>query len=782
MIEIEIDGKKLKAEPGSMIIEAADNANIYIPRFCYHKKLSIAANCRMCLVEVEKVPKPLPACATPVTDGMKVMTKSASALEAQKYVMEFLLINHPLDCPICDQGGECELQDISMGFGRDDSKFTEAKRSVADDDLGSLIASDMTRCIACTRCVRFGQEIAGIQELGLLNRGNKVQISTYVKHSLKSELSGNIIDLCPVGALTSKPYRFKARPWELNQTASVSPHDCVGSNLFIHTRREKIMRVVPHENEAINETWLSDRDRFSYLGLQHEDRIAKPMIKHRDQWQEVDWTKAFEYAAKGLKEIIREFGADQVAALTSAGSTMEEGYLLQAIMRDLGSENIDYRVQQQDFADEAAHQSRFDIKIEEFSKQDSVFLIGSNIRREQPILSNRIRTATQQQDAKVTSLNLYKIDHVFPMTVDSIVHPEQMVSSLASIAKVLGAESNAPEKLRAGISQANISDDAKAIAEVLKYGENKLIILGSLALNHPQAATLRSLARVIAKTIGAKVAELTAGGNAAGLDAVNAKPGKGPGKGLNAWNAIQEKLKAYILYNLEPDMDCTNPGAVAAALEKAGFVIAFSAFKSNLLEQHADIIFPIVPFSETDGTFMNVEGTQQSFKAAVPCFGEARPGWKVLRVFGNMLQLDGYQYTNNFQVLEELQKSLTNEANDEIFDVELVSGAANGLTRIAEWPLYRSDAIVRRAEALQKSGANEAFALRINQATAAKLSLYNLDKVKVNQGKQKVEVSVMLSEDVPDDCIYLPSAYTETASLGESFGPIEVEPIKVGKL
>ncbi len=556
MIEIEIDGKMVEAKPGSMIIEAADDASIYIPRFCYHKKLSIAANCRMCLVEVEKAPKPLPACATPVADGMKVMTKSAKALEAQKYVMEFLLINHPLDCPICDQGGECELQDISMGFGADNSDYTEAKKSVADEDLGSLIATDMTRCIYCTRCVRFTTEIAGCRELGMLNRGAEQEISTYVKEALKSELSGNIIDLCPVGALTSKPYRFTARPWELTQHKSIAPHDCVGSNFYIHTRREKVMRVVPKDNEALNETWLTDRDRFSYVGLHHADRIAKPMIKHQGQWQEVEWTKAFEYAAKGLKAIIKDSGAEQVGALASPSTTLEEGYLLKKLMDDLEIKNLDYRVQQQDFSDDNHHSRLAEVSVAEFVQQDCIFLIGSNIRREQPILSHRVRTATIENDAKVVSLNMYKADYNFDIQVNAAVAPDEFVYHLAAVAKALNVETLAqtPKNLKAAITKMPVSEEAKAIAQVLQNSKKKLLLTGALTCNHPEAAKIRSLVRLIAKATGANIVELTTGANARGLNAVGVKP-----QGLNSWDMIQEKLKAYILYNLEPEMDCANP-------------------------------------------------------------------------------------------------------------------------------------------------------------------------------------------------------------------------------
>lgn len=775
MIELEIDGKKVQTEPGSMIIEAADNAGIYIPRFCYHKKLSIAANCRMCLVDVEKSPKPVPACATPVNDGMKVQTKSKNALEAQKYVMEFLLINHPLDCPICDQGGECELQDISMGFGRDDSNFTEAKRSVDDEDLGSLIASDMTRCIQCTRCVRFGQEIAGVPELGLLGRSNSVQISTYVKNTLKSELSGNIIDLCPVGALTSKPYRFSARAWELTQHAAIAPHDCLGSNLYLHTRREKVMRAVPHDNEAINETWISDRDRFSYLGLNHADRLAKPMIKHQGEWQEVDWTKAFEYAAKGLKEIIRESGADKLAGLISPNSSTEEGYLFQKILRELGCENIDYRIQQQDFSDDKVQALLFEPSIEDFSSQDRIFLIGSNVRREQPIFANRIHSSVENYDANVCCVNPYDIEFNFPIAAKAIVHPHAMVDMCAQVAKALGAmtHQNTPAKIKASLADVNISAEAKAIAENFNANADhkKLIVLGALTLNHPNAAMIRALARVIAKLTGAKIAELPAGANNNGLNAVGVKPTTG----LNAYSSMQKLLQAYVLFNIEPEFDFANPYAAQHALEKAGFVVAFTAYQSPALLAHADILLPIVPFAETDATYVNIENTWQTMQTLLPSFAEARPGWKVLRVFANMLQLPGYQYGSAAEILAELKNYLAPQDTNEIFDVTLNLPTELKLTRITEWPLYRSDAIVRRAEALQRCGGNEACAVHVNQRTAENLKIANAAKVRVRQALPFTEVPLTISAAIPDNCVYVANAYPETSLLGESFGSIEIE-------
>lgn len=668
MIEIEIDGKKLDVPQGIMIIEAADNAGIRIPRFCYHKKLSIAANCRMCLVEVEKVGKPLPACATPVTPGMKVMTQSAKAIDAQKSVMEFLLINHPLDCPICDQGGSCELQDISMGYGADVSRYTEGKRSVKDQDLGSLVATDMTRCIQCTRCVRFGQEIAGIREMGTIGRGEHVEIGTFLKGEiLTSELSGNIIDLCPVGALTSKPFRFTARSWELEQQTTIAPHDAVGSNIYVHTRRGKVMRVVPKENEQVNETWISDRDRFSYEGMYSEDRLTMPMIKVNNQWQETDWTTALEFVTNELKRIQQQFSANQIAALASPNSTTEEFYLLQKLMRHLGSSNIDHRLHQTDTSDQV-HMPLYPslgMNIEDIEKQHTFLLIGSNIRQELPLIAHRIRKA-QAQGAKVISVTntkeLYEI-------------------------------------VQGDLFKEHFAADKKA-----------LILLGAQAMNHAESSQIRSAAQMIADKYQATLGILTAGANHAGAWLAGAIPHrKAAGEivdamGLSTQQALAAKLKAYLLFNIEPDQDIANAVTVNNALAQAECVIAFSAFKAESLLAHAHVLLPTAIFAENQGTYVNLEGRWQSFSASVPYLGDARPLWKILRVLANLLNFTGFDYNTVDAVRDELQeaiKKIPQRMQNKLPILKTFTPTVTEFAKVPQWAIYNGDMLVRRANALQ---------------------------------------------------------------------------------
>jgi NADH-quinone oxidoreductase subunit G len=753
MIEIEIDGKTIEVEPGSMIIEVADKAGIPIPRFCYHKKLSIAANCRMCLVEVEKAPKPLPACATPVTAGMKVSTCSAKAKDAQRAVMEFLLINHPLDCPICDQGGECELQDISLEYGKDVSRFTEGKRAVDDDNLGSLIATEMTRCIQCTRCVRFGQEIAGLRELGATGRGENMQITTYVQHSMQSEISGNIIDLCPVGALTSKPFRFTARAWELQQAPSIAPHDCLGSNIYLHSRRQQVMRAIPRDNEAINETWLSDRDRFSYLAINSADRVTKPMVKVNGNWQETDWATALEKVAHQFKNM----SAEQIAALISPSATIEELYLLQKLLRAIGCHNIDHRLHQTDFADDAHVElyPSLGISIEELETQDAILLVGANIQREQPLAAHRIRKATLR-GARVASVNVVDYEFNFTQQEKFIVSPDRLVAHLTA--------------------------ETTALANLLQAGEKKIILLGAIAQNHPQAAVIKALVRKIAELSGAKIGYLTEGANAAGAWLAGAIPHRAAAgemvanAGVNTQTLLAQPKKAYLLFGVEPQLDCANPAQALAALQQAEFVVACSPFKANIYLEHADVILPIAAFAETSGTFVNVEGRWQSFAAAVPAPDEARPGWKVLRVLGNLLDVAGFDYVSSEDARDEL-KQLAENVNLQLAPWTCPTEfqtKANELTRITEWPLYSGDSVVRRAAALQQSAAHEATAIYINPQLAARLQLQAGQIVNAVQGNGKAQLPVIIDARIPDACVWIPAGRQETAVLGDSFGAIEI--------
>lgn len=785
MIEIEIDGKKFQVEPGKMIIEVADQADIRIPRFCYHKKLSVAANCRMCLVDVEKSGKPLPACATPVTDGMIVRTQSAKALDAQKGVMEFLLLNHPLDCPICDQGGECELQDVAMGYGSDFSRYHEGKRSVKDKSLGSLVATEMTRCIHCTRCVRFGDEVAGLQELGTMGRGESTEIGTYVEKSLTSELSGNIIDLCPVGALTSKPFRFHARAWELEQHPSIAPHDCIGSNIGVHTlRKQKVMRVVPRENEAINETWLSDRDRFSYEGLDSEQRLLMPMVKQNGEWQVVDWVVALQAVADGLKQIVTKQGANKIGALLSPSTTVEEAYLLQKILRQLGSNNIDHRLQQTDFA--AQHTMPafpgLHINLETLEQQDTIVLIGSHITREQPIAAHRVRKASLQ-GAAVHVINPVDYPFHFTMAGKHIVKPSAIPQVLAEVIKALLNDGvTAPiDGLTQLVASIQPTSEAKALATRLQKDNQKLIVLGAIAQNHPYASTIKYLAEIIARMSHAHVGILTAGANAAGAWLAGAVPHRGLAMkhlaepGLDTVAMLQAKLAAYILLNVEPGLDCADPVMANAAMEQAELVIAITPFFCEKVASYADVFLPSVPFTETSGTFVNTEGKWQRFKGAVPAQGEARPGWKILRVLGNLLQLPHFDYQSTEEIVTAVEKATAEVISQHHKELHLptsIPAVIDGIERISAWPIYRADALVRRAPSLQAIVINDDPAVYLPITLANQLQISADNWVQVTAGESQVILPAVLVDNMPENTVYIPRGFPETADLSGAFGAV----------
>lgn len=772
-IEIEIDGKILQAKPNAMVIQVADEAGIYIPRFCYHKHLSVAANCRMCLVEVEKSPKPLPACATPVMAGMKVLTRSPKALAAQKAVMEFLLINHPLDCPICDQGGECELQDLSMGFGPADSYYTEGKRAVADKDIGPLIETEMTRCIHCTRCVRFGAEVAGMRELGATGRGEHMEIGTYIEHAMKSEVSGNVIDICPVGALTSKPFRFTARAWELEQRPTISPHDSVGSNLNAHMRTGKVMRMVPRENNHINETWISDRDRFSYEALYHADRIKKPLIKKSGQWQEVDWQTALEFTASGIQKVLADSTPDKIGALASPNATLEEFYLLQKLFRGLGSNNIDHRLRQSDFSDQdqMAAFPGLGMSIADIEQCDTIFLVGSNIQKEQPSAFLRVRKAALK-GARVMALNAFDYPFSFDLTEKQIVSPDEIVQTLGRIANVLSDSTHTEEM----------------IAKHLQEGKKACILLGNMALNSPEAGLIRALCYQIAKQKDAHVGLLTEGANAAGAWLAGAVPHRGPAastvkkSGLNAQTLWQESCKAYVLLNVEPDLDCANPVAALHALEQAEFVVSLSLFKNAVLDQHADVILPITPFTETSGTFVNAAGEWQKFAGVATVFEEARPAWKILRVLGNFFHLEGFDYQSSEEVHDEVkravdQMALVTTVNTELSSTQLKKHDPKGLYRIGTIPIYAGDSLVRRAKALQAAQPvleGDVGVVRIHPALAAKLQLQERVVVTVKQKLGQVRLPVVFDERLPERGVFVAGGIPESSGLSSLFGEIEI--------
>lgn len=784
MATIEIDGKSIEVENGQMIIEAADEAGIYIPRFCYHKKLSVAANCRMCLVEVESNRKTVPACATPISHGMKVFTRSAAAVRSQEAVMEFLLINHPLDCPICDQGGECELQDVSMGFGRDASMYQETKRAVADDDLGSLIATEMTRCIQCTRCVRFGEEIAGLPELGGIGRGEQMQISTYVAHSMQSEVSGNIIDLCPVGALTSKPFRFQARPWELTQSPGIAPHDCLGSHIYIHTRRQDLMRVVPKEEESINEVWLSDRDRFSYLGLQHPNRLAQPRVKRNGCWETVDWQTALSFAAHGIANVIKQHGPQQCAAFISPSATLEESYLLQKMMRHMGVHNLDYRLQQTDFRDQAQQKSMpvSNCPYADLEQQRQILLVGCHVDREVPLAGLRLRQA-YLDGANIFAINMVDYDHHFKLSEKWIVSPRDLPMHLAAVLSAVSQSTAemlpAEQKLILGIKP----DKNQIMLAQQLLQPHSVIVSGALCDNHPQAALVRSLLAAIAKYSGARQLHFTTGANSAGAAFAGMLPHRSvAGKaietpGLDVHSALGAQLKGYLLFGVEPEFDFANPSMARRSMLGAECVVVVSAFNSDAIEEYADVILPMAPYAETSGTYINVNGLWQSTKGAVSPFAQARPGWKILRVLGNLLHCDGFDYTSSQDVLDEVRHHfvMMHEPHYDTFYPETMPALSlEQLERIGEWDLYRSDAIVRHAEALQSCGAANSACVRMHSRTADRLGLGEMATV----AQEDIAVTLPLIRDdrVAEETVWVANGFPETVDLGQAFGAITIDP------
>lgn len=786
MVELEIDNMPITVEPGTSIIEAADKLGIYIPRFCYHKKLSIAANCRMCLVEVEKVGKALPACATPVTQGMKVYTVSKKAVEAQRMVMEFLLINHPLDCPICDQGGECELQDQSMGYGSSHSNYEQSKRAVFDEDIGPLIETEMTRCIQCTRCVRFGEEIAGLRELGVTSRGENEQIGTYVKHMMQSEVAGNVIDLCPVGALIAKPSRYTLRAWEVLENPAIAPHDCVGANIFVHSRsqeyvpQKQIMRVVPRENAAINETWISDRDRFSYLGLTHPERILNPKVKRNGVWKEVEWQPALLEIADRLQAIIQEQSSDQIAALASPNSSLEELYLLQKWLRTFGCSNVDHRLRQQDFSDQdlMPEYPHLGLKIVDIDSLDNILLIGSHIRYEQPSLGLRINKAVQD-GAKVLAINPMDYRFVFPLaekiiTADIVYAVAEVVAALAQSAGQAVAELSIQP-----------SANALAIATQLKNSKKNAIFLGEYALSLADSANLRALVQKIKEMTGATVGYLTAGANGAGAWIAGAVPHRGPAgqavetPGLNAFDFLtQQPKRAYILLGVEPEMDCIAPHAALKALQEAGLVVCLSSFASPNMEKYADFILPIAPFTETISTYVNVEGDWQSSPVISVPSGNSKPAWKIIRVLANLMELPGFDYADIHAVLAELSELVDNQPDNtsQAFPLKIKTLEKNDtqLKRLAPWLMYRVDGLTRRAEALQATQSKRLTEIAIHENLAKKLNLSVTEKLIATQGSSEISLPWRIDNRLAENMVFIPSALDETAGFGQASAPISL--------
>ena len=760
-VTLEIDGRAVSVAPGATVMDAATKLGIYVPHFCYHRKLSIAANCRMCLVQIEKAPKPQPACATPAGEGMKVYTHSEPAIEAQKGVMEFLLINHPLDCPICDQGGECQLQDLAVGYGQSSSRYQEAKRVVVNKNLGPLISTDMTRCIHCTRCVRFGQEVAGVMELGMAGRGEHAEILTFVSRTVDSELSGNMIDVCPVGALTSKPFRYSARNWELSRRRGVSAHDSLGSNLVIQAKQDRVMRVLPADNEAVNECWLSDRDRYAYEGLNSEERLLHPMVKRAGAWVEVDWPEALDIAAQGLREAIGRHGPEALGVLLAPHLTLEELHLGARLARGLGSENVDHRIRQRDFRATDAGIPWLGLPVAELERLEAILVVGSAPRQEQPLVAARLRRAARAGVA-VSFLDVTRDDPLLPLAARSTVKPSELAASLAAIAGVSGAR--AP------------NDGERAIAASLS-GKRSAIVLGHYAQQHPDYAALLAAARALAGATGATLGAFPDGANAVGAHLVGALPGQG---GLDARAMMEEPRRAYVMLGIElgPEMGVQAMRSLAAA----DFGVVLTAFRGPSAE-HASVMLPVAPYAESAGIFVNLEGRVQSFTAAVRPQGEAREGWRVLRMLGSLLGLEGFEA----ETIEEVRASIGAPGGDLQAWATSRLGAfggsgvlvparamGEGLERIAEFPIYGSDPIVRRAPSLQKTAdGRRARTARMNPATLAALGVTHGQRVRLVQGGGEATMAAAADASVPEGCVRVARGLAETAALGE--GPIAIE-------
>jgi NADH-quinone oxidoreductase subunit G len=780
MVEIEVDGTKVEVLEGSTVMQATNRLGVYVPHFCYHKKLSIAANCRMCLVEVEKAPKPLPACATQVTAGMKVWTRTEKAVKAQKGVMEFLLINHPLDCPICDQGGECQLQDLAVGYGTSGSRYTEEKRVVFHKSIGPLVAAEeMSRCIHCTRCVRFGQEIAGVMELGMSGRGEHSEILSFVGRGVKSELSGNMIDVCPVGALTSKPFRYSARTWELTRRKSVSPHDSLGSNLVVQVKQNTVMRVLPLENDAVNECWLSDRDRFAYEGLNAQDRLLKPMLRQDGQWHEVEWPVALDYAAHALGSVRDAHGAAAIGAIGSPQSTLEELHLMGRLLRGLGSQNVDFRprVADSSLAASLSGAPWLGMPIEAVNALDRIVLVGSFLRKDHPLLASRVRAAAKR-GARIGLLHSVDDDLLMPIAAKAIVAPSDWPAVLAGalVAALRSADKPVPAALEAIEPDAS----AKAMAELLSQGATKAVLLGNAVSQHPQAALIASLAQALSEATGATLGWLGEGANAVGGYLAGAIPGAG---GLDAAGMVASSLKAYLLLGIEPNLDHGNPGAAMSAMVGAQTVIALTAYQSASLLETADCLLPITPFTETSGTFVNCAGMSQSFNGVVRPAGDARPGWKVLRVLGNLLGMSDFDFDTAEQVRDaalpsDLSARLSNHTSAPVATAPAHAG--KGLQRIAEVPIYAADPIVRRAPSLQMTADAAAPVVGMNAALLAEMRLADGDLVRVSQqtlvgNAGDVVLTAKLDAGLADGVVRIPAAHPMTAALGAMIGPVSVE-------
>ena len=783
-VKIEIDGRKVKARPGQMLIEVTDRIGNYVPRFCYHDKLSVAANCRMCLVEVEKAPKPLPACATPVMDGMKVHTRSELALDAQKSVMEFLLINHPLDCPICDQGGECELQDLAMGYGRDVSRYQEKKRVVQDKNIGPLVQTDMTRCIHCTRCVRFGEEIAGLRELGATGRSEFMEIGTYVEKSMASELSGNVIDLCPVGALTSKPFRYTARTWEMTQHSGIAAHDGVGSNIHFHVKDDRVKRVVPAENEDINEVWLSDRDRFSYEGLNSAERLTAPMIRNGQDWKEADWQTAFEHIGARLRGVIDRRGADRIGALVSPSSTCEELYLAQKLVRGLGSGNIDHRLRQADFSDQDAAPAYpgLGLSLAEVGQLDAALIIGGFPRKDQPIFNHRLRNAALA-GARVMAINPVDFDFNYDIAHKRIVAPDRLAQELAAVLKAVAGAGDGNDALGNLLRGVRPGAHHRTIGRELIGADRAAVFIGGLGISHPHFSILRFLAAQLAQRVFGALGYLEYGANSAGAWLAGAVPHREPGmaaaanRGLDAGAMPGERLAAYLLLDADPDLDFHDAAPAREALAAAECVVAVTGYRRAA--EYADVLLPMALYAENPGSYINMEGRRQDFDAVVSPPGSARPGWEILCSLAGGLGLSDFRYDGFEAVRAQAGEAMGEAEPDNLAawirpDSIAPDNGGEGLQRIGYVPMNSVDALVRHAPALQQTGDVADEAVRINRKTARKLGLDRHERVRVSGPYTGMPLPLVVDDTVADNAALIYGACPGSAGLGPLSGPVSL--------
>ncbi len=790
-ITVTINGQQVKAQAGQLLIDVADDNDIVVPRFCYHKKLSVAANCRMCLVEIERSPKPMPACATHVMDGMVVQTRSAAAIAAQKSTMEFLLINHPLDCPICDQGGECELQDVAMGFGDGVSRYTEQKRVVMDKNIGPLIATDFTRCIHCTRCIRFGDEIAGLPEMGATGRGEHVEIGTYIEKSISSELSGNVIDVCPVGALTAKPSRYTARPWELTQHASVSAHDCVGSNIYVHTRGNELIRVVPRENESINESWISDRDRFSYTAFSSDQRVLGPMMRVDGQLKVVDWETAIQAATAKLSAAANQ-DSNKIAALISPQATLEEHYLVQNLVRGLGSNNIDHRLNQVDFStqDKAPTMPWLGRSLASIESLDAALMVAGNLRLEQPILSHRLRKASINNGAKISSISHLAGQYNYTLEADLAGSAEQLVSDLAAVAKAAFEQSkeSLSDRLAGLVNNIKITADQEAIAKSLKSGRNSALVVGVQAISSPYLSLIQELCEAISSVTGSSLGYLSLSANSAGACLAGCLPHRlaagidSEKSGQNATQIVESAHNVLVNFGINPVLDLESGGAVQKLADNNDFIISINSMTNSFDRDNADLILPLASNTETSGTFVNVEGLWQSFKGCVKARGQSRQGWKILTALGQLLLPGEYEYVDSSQVKEAVKAdchdfTLDNQCGIQSRDSRLPSNA-RGIQKLGFVPVYASDDAVRLSAPLQSTPLmKEQCTIAMSRAQAEKLKLADAVQVHIKQGSGTAALQLRLSDEVPAGCVAIPCGIEAVKDLGEAFGSVELEKV-----